>query len=87
MLIDLPHCIRPLLPEELFGMQCMPLPDLFSGGWGEIFALFEEAHVGLHDVSRITGMSFNLSSAIIACVAMFAALDDDSVQHLVRDLG
>ena len=74
--------IRPVLPEELFAMQSMPLSDLFNGTIESILEMLRSHKVNLHDCTRICGMSFNATSALIALLALLAAIEGEGVRQL-----
>ena len=74
--------IRPVLPEELFAMQSMPLSDWFNGTIESILEMLRSHKVNLHDCKRICGMSFNATSALIALLALLAAIEGEDVRQL-----
>ena len=62
-----PHMLRPLLPQELFSLQGMPLRDLVPHGEPDVLL---KSIASWSDVRSMVGMAFHTPSALGAFATM-----------------
>ena len=67
----IPGTIRPVLPSELFGLQGMPLGDLFPGDDPDDFLA---QFLTYNDVRRIVGNAFHIPCCMSAFVSALLAI-------------